>query len=133
MSVSLFSLKSTYRPSTLALRLLVKAYSTPTSRCVRVSSRILASWWTEILGLGRNSYEQRLPNLIWEQLAADELLASFIVDGHHLPPATVKAAIRAKVAGRAILIDPAICIGGDRGRQTTIHDHSKICGDLIMS
>ena len=42
-------------------------YSAPTSRCVRVSSRILAAWWTEILGLGRNSYEQRLPNLIWEQ------------------------------------------------------------------
>jgi UDPglucose 6-dehydrogenase len=43
------------------------AYSTPTSRCVQVSSRILASWWTETLGLGRNSYEQRLPHLIWEQ------------------------------------------------------------------
>jgi UDPglucose 6-dehydrogenase len=42
-------------------------FSTPTSRCVRVSSRILAAWWTEVLGLGRSSYEQRLPNLIWEQ------------------------------------------------------------------
>jgi UDPglucose 6-dehydrogenase len=42
-------------------------FSTPTSRCVRVSSRILAAWWTKVLGLGRNSYEQRLPNLIWEQ------------------------------------------------------------------
>jgi UDPglucose 6-dehydrogenase len=41
--------------------------TTPTSRCVQVSSRILAAWWTDILGLGRNSYEQRLPNLIWEQ------------------------------------------------------------------
>jgi UDPglucose 6-dehydrogenase len=44
-------------------------YSAPTSRCVRISSRILASWWNKILGLGRNSYEQRLPNLIWEQSA----------------------------------------------------------------
>jgi UDPglucose 6-dehydrogenase len=44
-----------------------KVYSTPTSRCVQLSSRILASWWTELLGLGRNSYEQRLPNMIWEQ------------------------------------------------------------------
>jgi UDPglucose 6-dehydrogenase len=42
-------------------------FSTPTSRCIGVSSRILAAWWTEILGLGRNSYTQRLPNLIWEQ------------------------------------------------------------------
>ncbi len=45
----------------------VAIVTTPTSRCVQVSSRILAAWWTDILGLGRNSYEQRLPNLIWEQ------------------------------------------------------------------
>jgi UDPglucose 6-dehydrogenase len=45
-------------------------FSTPTSRCIQVSSRILAAWWTEVLGLGRNSYEQRLPNLIWKQSRA---------------------------------------------------------------
>jgi UDPglucose 6-dehydrogenase len=44
-----------------------RVFDTPTTRCVQVSSRILAAWWTEVLGLGRNSYEQRLPNLIWEQ------------------------------------------------------------------
>jgi len=43
------------------------AFTAPTARCVRISSRILAAWWTEILGLGHNSYEQRLPNMIWEQ------------------------------------------------------------------
>jgi UDPglucose 6-dehydrogenase len=42
-------------------------FTAPTARCVRISSRILAAWWTEILGLGRNSYEQRLPKMIWEQ------------------------------------------------------------------
>jgi UDPglucose 6-dehydrogenase len=42
-------------------------HTASTSRGVRVSSRILAAWWTGILGLGRNSYEQRLPSLIWEQ------------------------------------------------------------------
>jgi UDPglucose 6-dehydrogenase len=44
-----------------------RVFSGSTSRCVQVSSRILAAWWTGVLGLGRNSYEQRLPNLIWEQ------------------------------------------------------------------
>ena len=34
--------------------------------------------------------------MIWELLAADALFASLIVDGHHLPPATVKAMVRAK-------------------------------------
>ncbi|MGB7686162.1 MAG: nucleotide sugar dehydrogenase [Solirubrobacterales bacterium] len=42
-------------------------YSAATARCVQVSSRVLAAWWTETLRLGRNSYEQRLPNPIWEQ------------------------------------------------------------------
>ncbi len=45
-------------------------HSAPTARCVRISSRILAAWWTEIFGLGRNSCEQRLPDLIWEQSSA---------------------------------------------------------------
>jgi UDPglucose 6-dehydrogenase len=42
-------------------------FSATTSRGVRVSSRILAAWWTEILGACRNSYEQRVPDLLWEQ------------------------------------------------------------------
>jgi UDPglucose 6-dehydrogenase len=44
-----------------------KPYVTPTSHTVKVSSRLLASWWTKVLGLGRGSYEQRLPDLIWER------------------------------------------------------------------
>jgi UDPglucose 6-dehydrogenase len=42
---------------------------TPTARSVEVASRLLGTWWTEVLGLGRGSYEQRLPDLIWEQPA----------------------------------------------------------------
>ncbi|HEX7246109.1 MAG TPA: nucleotide sugar dehydrogenase [Solirubrobacterales bacterium] len=44
-----------------------RVFSHPTAHCVQISSRILAAWWTGVLGLGRNSYAQRLPNLIWEQ------------------------------------------------------------------
>ena len=47
----------------------VRVHRTPTARRVEVSSRILAAWWTQILGLGRTSYTQRLPDLIWEQSA----------------------------------------------------------------
>jgi len=39
----------------------------PTTTAVVVSSRILAGWWIEILGLGRNCYRQRVPDLIWSQ------------------------------------------------------------------
>ena len=64
------------------------------------------------LGNGCAAMLPRHPNLIWEQLAADDLLASFIVDGHHLPPATVKAAIRAKSPARTILTTDAMAAAG---------------------
>ena len=38
-----------------------------TSKTVTVSSRLLAAWWLGELGLGRNCYGQRLPDLIWEE------------------------------------------------------------------
>jgi N-acetylglucosamine-6-phosphate deacetylase len=49
----------------------------------------------------------RHPNLIWEQLAADELAACFIVDGHHLPAATLKSMVRAKTPARSVLVTDA--------------------------
>ncbi len=39
---------------------------TPTSRIVTVSSRRFGVWWTETLGLGRTSDEQRIPDLAWD-------------------------------------------------------------------
>lgn len=56
------------------------------------------------LGNGCAQVLPRHPNFLWEQLAADELFASFIVDGHHLPPATVKSMVRAKSVSRSILV-----------------------------
>ncbi|HEU5211660.1 MAG TPA: nucleotide sugar dehydrogenase [Gaiellaceae bacterium] len=42
-------------------------YRAPTTTIVRVSSRIVAEWWVNDLGLGRNCYEQRLPDSIWDE------------------------------------------------------------------
>ena len=64
------------------------------------------------LGNGCAQMLPRHPNFIWEQLAADELVAGFIVDGHHLPPATVKAMMRAKTPARSILVTDAIIAAG---------------------
>lgn len=64
------------------------------------------------LGNGSAQMIPRHPNFIWEQLAADELTASLIVDGHHLPPATVKTMIRAKGVRRTILVTDAIAAAG---------------------
>ena len=64
------------------------------------------------LGNGCAATLPRHPNLIWEQLATDDLLASLIVDGHHLPPATVKAMVRAKSPQRTILVTDAMAAAG---------------------
>ena len=64
------------------------------------------------LGNGCANLLPRHPNFIWEQLAADELSASFIVDGHHLPAATVKAMMRAKTLERTVLVTDAIAAAG---------------------
>ncbi len=71
------------------------------------------------LGNGCAQMLPRHPNVIWEQLAEDRLLASFIVDGHHLPPATVKSMVRVKTPGRSILVTDAIAAAGmPPGRYT---------------
>ena len=64
------------------------------------------------LGNGAHALIPRHPNYIWEQLAADELYASLIVDGHHLPPAVVKTMMRAKTVERCILISDATSLAG---------------------
>ena len=64
------------------------------------------------LGNGCHLQMPRHPNLIWEQLANDNLYASLIVDGHHLPPATVKSMIHAKGFKKIILTTDAMSAAG---------------------
>ncbi len=59
------------------------------------------------LGNGAHSRLPRHPNYIWEQLAEDRLMASFIADGVHLDGAFLKSAIRAKGAQRCLLVTDA--------------------------
>ncbi len=64
------------------------------------------------LGNGAHALIKRHPNYIWEQLGADELWASLIVDGHHLPPAVAKSMIRAKTLDRCLLVSDAVALAG---------------------
>ena len=64
------------------------------------------------LGNGAHALIRRHPNYIWEQLGADELWASLIVDGHHLPPTVAKSMIRAKTLDRCILTSDAVALAG---------------------
>lgn len=64
------------------------------------------------LGNGAHALIQRHPNYIWEQLGADALWASLIVDGHHLPPSVAKSMIRAKTLDRCVLVSDAVALAG---------------------
>lgn len=72
------------------------------------------------LGNGCAHMLPRHPNTIWELLAADAVVATFIVDGHHLPPATVKAMIRAKGVDRSVLVTDAVAAAGCAAGTYTI-------------
>lgn len=60
------------------------------------------------LGNGIPQTLHKLDNTIFAQLAEDRLLASFIVDGIHLPRPALKAMLRAKGIDRSILVSDAV-------------------------
>jgi UDPglucose 6-dehydrogenase len=53
-----------------ALGVRASVYHGLTSTNVSVSSRLLAHWWLDELGLGAHCYEQRLPDRIWDEAEA---------------------------------------------------------------
>ncbi len=64
------------------------------------------------LGNGIATTLDRHTNPMWAQLAEDSLYASFIADGHHLPPDVLKSMIRAKTPGKSILVSDSVALGG---------------------
>jgi N-acetylglucosamine-6-phosphate deacetylase len=64
------------------------------------------------LGNGAHAVLPRHPNYIWEQLADDDLWASIICDGHHLPPSVVRCILRVKTPTRTILTCDASSLAG---------------------
>jgi N-acetylglucosamine-6-phosphate deacetylase len=59
------------------------------------------------LGNGLPGMLPKLDNTLMAQLAEDGLAASFIADGIHLPPHALKVMLRAKGAGRSLLVTDA--------------------------
>lgn len=64
------------------------------------------------LGNGCHSQLPRHPNYLWDQLAHDSLMASIIVDGHHLPPNVVKSFFRIKGSRRIVLVSDTLSVAG---------------------
>jgi N-acetylglucosamine-6-phosphate deacetylase len=59
------------------------------------------------LGNAAHSMIRKQPNYIWEQLAEDRLMPSFIADGIHIQRAFLKSCIRAKGVDRSVLVTDA--------------------------
>lgn len=64
------------------------------------------------LGNGSHALLPRLRNYIWEQLGSDELWASIIADGFHLPPSVIRTMARTKGLDRLVLISDAAFLAG---------------------
>ncbi len=64
------------------------------------------------LGNGAHDQIQRHHNPIWEQMANDNLYATIIADGQHLPPAILRCLARAKGPERLALVSDAVSLGG---------------------
>jgi N-acetylglucosamine-6-phosphate deacetylase len=79
--------------------------------CIRAAIAAGARLSTH-LGNGAHAMLPRHDNYIWEQLAADELWASIICDGHHLPPAVMRCILRVKTPSRTILTCDASSLAG---------------------
>lgn len=87
------------------------------------------------LGNGAHGQIRRHPNYIWDQLGEDQLIASLIVDGHHLPPAVVKSFVRAKTAERCVLVSDLVGMAGmppGRYTETSIGDIEILENGCIM-
>ncbi len=86
------------------------------------------------LGNGAHATIRRHPNYIWEQLARDELMASLIVDGHHLPPSVVKCMLRCKGLKNIILVSDAVSFAGmPPGRYETKERAVEVSADGRVS
>jgi N-acetylglucosamine-6-phosphate deacetylase len=64
------------------------------------------------LGNGCHAVLPRHDNYLWEQLACDDLWASIITDGHHLPAPLVKCIVRVKGVGRLLITSDASSLAG---------------------
>src|SRR5947209_7044823 len=64
------------------------------------------------LGNGSHAVLPRHENYIWEQLASDDLWASVIADGHHLPASVLRCILRVKTPARTILTCDAGSLAG---------------------
>ena len=81
------------------------------------------------LGNGAHAQITRHPNYIWDQLAADELTAMLITDGHHLPGNVAKSFVRAKKGNVILTSDLTALAGMPVGRYESVLGSVEVLED----
>lgn len=88
---------------------------------------------TTHLGNGIPDMINRHENPVWWQLAEDRMSAGLITDGHHLPPALIKTALRAKGLERFIVVSDSGSLAtlppgvySERGRKLEIEPSGRL-------
>jgi N-acetylglucosamine-6-phosphate deacetylase len=71
----------------------------------------------------------RQHNVIWAQLSLDDLWASFIADGYHIPHYTLRALIRAKGVSRSILVSDLAHLSGLPDGEYTKYGNTVVLQD----
>lgn len=107
-------------------------HTAASARCIRDAISAGARLSTH-LGNGCHLLLHRHNNYVWEQLAADELWASLICDGQHLPPAMIRCFLRVKTPARVILTCDASSLAGvppgryhDLGQEVEVLPEGRI-------
>jgi N-acetylglucosamine-6-phosphate deacetylase len=96
------------------------------------------------LGNGVPANLPRHKNPIWAGLANDDLSATLITDGHHLPPSVLRTFIRTKGASRCIVVSDCTALTGmSPGRYNVLGNdvileengrvHNPVAGHLVGS
>ena len=98
------------------------------ARLVAVGAKALTH-----LGNGVPSLLSRHRNPVWAGLANDDLSATVIADGHHLPPSMLKTILRTKGPQRVIIISDASPLAGlppgdywSMGAQVRLETNGKL-------
>ncbi len=78
------------------------------------------------LGNGVPAMLNRHNNPVWAGLANDDLMATIISDGHHLPTCLLKTIIRAKGAGRCVVISDASSPAGLEPGEYEVLGHRHV-------
>jgi N-acetylglucosamine-6-phosphate deacetylase len=76
----------------------------------------------------------REPGTVGTALAENALWAGIIADGHHVHPANIRLAQRAKPAGRLVLVSDAMAtVGGRRGSFSLYGEELSLEGDKLVN